>query len=102
MRLDTDPRFSKTQATESFTGIDELEIEVFQAMYGSCDFSVLKLFEGVRGIGKVVVQGSVGDGKYADWLARAMMSSPGTEVPTFSEKYVGGNKAWDAWTHGNR
>ena len=102
VRLDIDPRFTRMQAEESFSGVEELEIEVFQAMYGSCDFSVLKLFEGVRGVGKAVVQGSVGDGKYAEFLARSMMSAPGQEIPAFSEEYIGGNKAWDAWQHGNR
>ncbi|TKA73401.1 hypothetical protein B0A55_04284 [Friedmanniomyces simplex] len=58
VRLDTDPRFTRLQAEESFTGVEELEIEVFQSMYGSCDFSVLQLFEGVRGVGKAVVQGA--------------------------------------------
>lgn len=71
-------------------------------MYGSCDFSVLTLFESVRGVGKAVVQGSVGDGKYADWLARCMMSEPGAEVSPYSEQYIGGSKAWDAWQHGHR
>ncbi|KAK3626154.1 hypothetical protein LTR22_023275 [Elasticomyces elasticus] len=59
LRLDTDPRFTRLQAEESFTGVDELEIEVFQSMYGSCDFSVLHLFEGVRGVGKVLIKGSL-------------------------------------------
>jgi len=102
VRLDTDPRFTKLQAEESFSGVEELEIEVFQAMYGSCDFSVLNLFESVREVGKAVVQGSVGDGKYAEWLARTMMSPTDAEIPAFSEKYIGGDKAWDAWQHGNR
>ncbi|EMC97908.1 hypothetical protein BAUCODRAFT_66757 [Baudoinia panamericana UAMH 10762] len=102
VRLDTDPRFSRSQVEESFSGAEELEIEVFQAMYGSCDFSVLNLFEGVRGVGKAVVQGSVGDGRYADWLARCMMSEPGSTVPAYSEKYIGGSKVWSAWQHGNR
>ncbi|KAK3109416.1 hypothetical protein LTR53_017360, partial [Teratosphaeriaceae sp. CCFEE 6253] len=62
VRLDVDPRFTALHAQRSFTGIAELEIEVFQAMYGSCDFSVLRLFEGVRGVEKVVIKGSVGDG----------------------------------------
>ncbi|KAI7151881.1 hypothetical protein KC352_g28234, partial [Hortaea werneckii] len=31
VRLDTDPRFSSAQAEESFNGVEELEIEVFQA-----------------------------------------------------------------------
>ena len=47
VRLDTDPRFSNSLVEESFNGCDELYIDVFQAMYGSCDFTVLKLFEGV-------------------------------------------------------
>ncbi|KAH9845192.1 hypothetical protein Tdes44962_MAKER06766 [Teratosphaeria destructans] len=97
VRLDTDPRFSRSQVQESFDGVDELEIEVFQSMYGSCDFGNLKSFESVRGVGKAVVQGSVGDGKYADWLSRAMMSEPGTNLEPYSERYIGGSKAWDAW-----
>lgn len=30
VRLDCDPRYTKTQVTESFSGVDELEVEVFQ------------------------------------------------------------------------
>ncbi|TKA23186.1 hypothetical protein B0A50_07579 [Salinomyces thailandicus] len=102
VRLDTDPRFSQSQTEESFNGAEELEIEVFQSMYGSCDFSVLKLFEGIRGVGKAVVHGSVGDGRYAGWLAEVMMSPSGTDAPAFSERYIGGSKAWDAWQNGHR
>ncbi|RMY81201.1 hypothetical protein D0861_08397 [Hortaea werneckii] len=32
VRLDTDPRFTSFQAEESFNGVEELEIEVFQAI----------------------------------------------------------------------
>ncbi|KAI7622971.1 hypothetical protein KC343_g439 [Hortaea werneckii] len=32
VRLDTDPRFTSAQAEESFNGVDELEVEVFQAI----------------------------------------------------------------------
>jgi hypothetical protein len=102
VRLDTDPRFSRAQVSESFTGVEELDIEVFQAMYASCDFSTLSLFEDVRGVGRATVRGSVGDGKYADWLARCMMSGAGQIIPEYSEEYIGGNRAWDAWIHGNR
>ncbi|KAK3679971.1 hypothetical protein LTR78_000348 [Recurvomyces mirabilis] len=97
VRLDTDPRFTRAQVEESFMGVEELEIEVFQSMYASCDFNVLKLFEGVRGVGKAVVRGSVGDGRYADWLAGCMMSGKGAEVEGYSEMYIGGNKGWEAW-----
>jgi hypothetical protein len=102
VRLDTDPRFSKRQVEESFSGGQELEIEVFQAMYGSCDFSVLKLFEDVRGVGKVIIHGSLGDGIYANWLAKCMQQPEGTPATPYHEKYVGGMPAWDAWQNGNR
>lgn len=102
VRLDIDQRFGRQQVEESFTGVDELEIEVFQAMYGSCDFSNIQLFEGVRGVAKASVNGSVGDGRYAHWLAETMQQPRGSKATPFSEQYVGGNKAWDAWTHGNR
>ncbi|KXS93678.1 hypothetical protein AC579_3596 [Pseudocercospora musae] len=90
VRLDTDPRFSKAQATESFSGVEELEVEVFQSSYGTCDFAVLRLFEGIRGVGKATVQGSVGDGAYAKWLERTMMSAHTAETEEFSEEFVGG------------
>ncbi|KAI6980470.1 hypothetical protein KC318_g11060 [Hortaea werneckii] len=104
VRLDTDPRFTSSQAEESFNGVEELEIEVFQAMYGSCDFSVLSLFEGVRGVGRAVVRGSVGDGRYAGWLAESMMCHPGGERPLgFGEEgAVGRGEGRDVWQGGNR
>lgn len=102
VRLDTDPRYSKRQVEESFNGVEELQIDVFQAMYASSDFSVLRLFEGVRGVGKVTIMGSLGDGKYADWLARCMEMPIGASITPYYEKYVGGVPCWDAWTHGNR
>ncbi|KAI6836249.1 hypothetical protein KC332_g5498 [Hortaea werneckii] len=103
VRLDTDPRFTSAQAEESFNGVDELEIEVFQAMYGGCDFSVLGLFEGVRAVGRAVVRGSVGDGRYADWLARSMMCPPGEKPLGFAADGLGGGREGrDVWRDGNR
>ncbi|SMQ47480.1 unnamed protein product [Zymoseptoria tritici ST99CH_3D7] len=102
VRLDVDPRFSQNQVTESFTGVDALEIEVFQAMYGSCDFTTLKMFEDVRGVGKAVVQGSIGDGNYARYLEMCMTSPPGTDIPPFSEELTGGGKGWSAWLQVHR
>ena len=103
VRLDTDPRFTSAQAEESFNGVEELEIEVFQAMYGSCDFSVLGLFEGVRGVGRAVVRGSVGDGRYAGWLAQSMMCPPGEKPLGFAEgEGVGRREERDVWQDGNR
>ncbi|KAI7229357.1 hypothetical protein KC330_g7478 [Hortaea werneckii] len=104
VRLDTDPRFTSVQAEESFNGVEELEIEVFQAMYGSCDFSVLGLFEGVRGVGRAVVRGSVGDGRYAGWLAESMMCPPGGErLLGFGEEgIIGRAPGRHVWQDGNR
>lgn len=103
VRLDTDPRFSASQVEESFNGADELHIDVFQSMYGSSDFSVLKLFEGVRGVGKAKIEGSLGDRRYADWLAGVLMLPLGAEPrEPFWEEFVGGNPAWHAWAQGSR
>lgn len=102
VRLDTDPRYTRGEVEESFNGVEELEVEVFQAMYGSCDFSVLKLFEGVRGVENVKISGSLGDGKYSRWLTDTIKLPLGTVVPPYFEQFVGGVPAWDAWSKGNR
>ena len=66
-------------------------------MYGSCDFSVLKLFEDVRGVGRVNIEGSLGDGRYAHWLTRVMEMPFGHDPPPYNENL----RSWDAW-QGNR
>lgn len=72
-------------------------------MYGSCDFSVLRLFEGVRGVGRAVVRGSVGDGRYAEWLAQSMMCPPGERSSGFrEEEFEGRGEGRDVWQDGNR
>lgn len=96
LRLDIDPRLQAKDVEAAFTGVDSLEIEVWQAMFGSADTRVLKLFEGVRGVGKAKVLGSVSQ-RYSDWLTDCMRSPIGTVI----EPYVD-DRQWDAWTHGNR
>lgn len=86
VRLDTDPGFDREKATRAFSGAEELEIEVFQAMFNSSDFSVLKLFEGVRGVDKVKIGGSVGNGRYARWLEKVMMAREGEDVGSFEDE----------------
>lgn len=44
VRLDCDPNFTAKNAALSFTGMEELSIEVFQAQFGSSDYQVLRLF----------------------------------------------------------
>jgi hypothetical protein len=96
LRMDIDPRLRAKDVETAFTGVDTLEIEAWQAMFGSGDPRVLKLFEGVRGVGKVKVYGSVGQ-RYSDWLTLCMKSPLGSVVEPFVE-----DTQWDAWTHGNR
>jgi len=110
LRLDTDPRFTSSQATAAFSGAEFLQVKVWQSMFDGADNSVLKLFTGVRGVGVAKVTGC-DDEKLARWLEKKMM------MPIEEESREGGccqcrNKAdeeleWfgvarDAWTFGNR
>ncbi|PNS19249.1 hypothetical protein CAC42_2426 [Sphaceloma murrayae] len=86
VRLDVDARFTAQQVRDAFDGAQELTVEVMQAMYGSCDFEVLRAFEGVRAVGRARVVGSLGDGRYAGWLARTMMLAMGEEGSGWEEE----------------
>ena len=84
VRLDCDPNFSATKAENAFSGVEELTVEVFQAQYRSSNYKVLKLFEGVRGIQKASIYGSVtGFPEYVSWLQDAMMSEKDGVVDGF-------------------
>lgn len=86
VRLDCDPNFDAERARQAFSGVEELSVEVFQAQFGSCDFAVLRLLEGVRGVGRARVYGSVvGFGGYVDWLERVMMLAEGEVVDSYEE-----------------
>jgi hypothetical protein len=95
VRLDTDARFTAAQVRESFSGVEELQIEVFQSMYDSCDYGTLMLFEGVRGVGKARVYGSVGNGQYARYLEDVMMRAEGESVAAPDEHTLGRSLGWD-------
>lgn len=84
VRLDCDPNFSAKQAEDSFTGVEELFIEAFQVQFGGSDYSVLKLFEGVRGVKRATISRSVmGFPEYVEWLQRSMMAPVGCDVGDF-------------------
>ncbi|TVY33009.1 hypothetical protein LSUB1_G007574 [Lachnellula subtilissima] len=106
VRLDNDPNFSAQKAQESFTGVEELTIEVFQAQYGSSDYKVLRLFEGVRGVERTRVYGSItGFPEYAEWLQNVMSTPVGKEVDLFDKEkvllekavHVRSGDAYDIW-----
>ncbi|KAF9641073.1 hypothetical protein BFW01_g12879 [Lasiodiplodia theobromae] len=73
VRLDADPYFNAAEVTAAFSNADSLEVECWQAQFEACDYSVLRLFQDVRGIGRAKVSGSVGYG-FAHWLELVMES----------------------------
>jgi hypothetical protein len=120
VRLDTDPRFSFTQAKRAFSGAEYFELRVWQSTFDGCGADVLKLFTGVRGVRVCKVLGSVDEG-LARWLEGVMMGpveereEDGLEwCDCKGERYVKccgcerrvRNGAWfderDAWRFGNR
>lgn len=98
LRIDCDPRFTESDVTAAFSGVEELEVEATQAMFRASGNAVLMLFRGVRGVGKAVVQGSVERG-FAEWLENSMMSPVGSEVEELDDEAM---KLYDVWVHGNR
>jgi hypothetical protein len=89
VRLDCDPNFQACRATEAFTGAEEFTIEVFQAQFGSSDYKVLKLFEGIRGVKKSRVYGSVqAFPEYAKWLEAIMQTPKGMEIQSFNNESI--------------
>lgn len=94
VRLDCDPNFSLAKATNAFSGVEELTIEVFQAQFGSSDYKVLRLFEGVRGVKRARVYGSVtAFPKYVAWLEAAIVTPKESVVKAF-DKGGGGGGDW--------
>lgn len=89
VRLDCDANFKTNLATKSFTGVEELTIEVFQAQFGSCDYNVLKLFEGVRGVERTRIYGSVqAFPEYVEWLKWTMEAPIDAELEGFDKEKI--------------
>ena len=86
----------------AFTGVEELVVEVFQSSFQACDYRALEAFEGIRGVGRARVGGSVGR-LFAEWLEMCMMSLPGKEVGrAVGEEWEGERGLYEVWSHGNR
>ncbi|OMP83705.1 hypothetical protein BK809_0005086 [Diplodia seriata] len=83
IRLDTDPFFTAQDVAAAFSGAESLEVDCWQAQFEACDYSVLRLFEEVRGVGSVRVTGSVEPG-FAHWLELVMESPIETEEERMS------------------
>ncbi len=101
VRLDCDANFQKQKATEAFTGVEDLTIEVFQAQFGSSDYKVLRLFEGIRGVKRARVHGSVQSfPDYVCWLQNAIQTPIGEEIDEFLGEgvVVPQVRSYDIWT----
>ncbi|KAI0840132.1 hypothetical protein F5Y06DRAFT_294802 [Hypoxylon sp. FL0890] len=84
VRLDAEPGYDRAKATAQLSGKEEVVLEAWQAMWRGSGPDVLRLFEGVRGVRRAKVIGSVGGFEdYAKWLERAMMREVGATVEPF-------------------
>ena len=73
MRLECDPFYSPAKLAKAFTGMDELEVKVFRASFGTSDYRVLEGFSIIRGVKRAKVYGSVDRG-FAERLEKVMQS----------------------------
>lgn len=90
IRLDVDLPFEPEAAADAFTGMDELRVQVVQAVFLGCGMANLKCLEAIRGVKKVEVRGSTtGFGDYIEWLEEAMRTEPGGEVVEFKPSEPG-------------
>ena len=96
VRLDCDPFWTGEDLARAFSGVDELEVEAWQASFGVCDYSVLFAFTNVRNVGRAKVSGSGLPADFAAWLGNVMQSS---ELEVFPPRNP---VEWNEWTNGNR
>ncbi|KAB8296713.1 hypothetical protein EYC80_002133 [Monilinia laxa] len=84
VRLDCDPNFTEVRAEDAFNGMEGLTIRVEQSAFRGSDYQVLKLFEGVRGVKKTKISGSVsGFPAYVEWLQDVMKMPKGIDIAPF-------------------
>lgn len=82
--LDMELPYDREAVAKSFTGVDELSIDLRQSMFLSVSCNNLTVFDAVRGVKKVYISGSTtGFEDYIAWLKDAMTSPIGAEVAPF-------------------
>lgn len=82
--LDMELPYDRAAAAKSFTGVDELSIDLRQSLFLSVSCHNLTVFDAVRGVNKVYIGGSTtGFDDYIAWLKDAMTSPIGAEVAPF-------------------
>ncbi|KAL6700105.1 hypothetical protein J3F84DRAFT_362709 [Trichoderma pleuroticola] len=87
VRLDLPLPYDRKAAAESFSGLDELSIDLVQSMFLGVDSNNLAVFDAVRGVKNVRISGSTtGFEHYIAWLVNAMTSPVGAEVAPYEEQ----------------
>ncbi|KAL9471537.1 hypothetical protein ACSS6W_009478 [Trichoderma asperelloides] len=82
--LDVELPYDRAAVAKSFTGVDELSLDLRQSVFLSVSCNNLTLFDAVRGVNKVYISGSTtGFEDYIAWLKDAMTSPIGAEVAPF-------------------
>ncbi|KAK8066445.1 hypothetical protein PG997_013192 [Apiospora hydei] len=75
LRLDVAPTFDADQATALLSGLDELDVDGWQAQYLGADIGALRMLEGVRGVKRARVWAG-GYEAYAHWLQNQSIGEP--------------------------
>ena len=84
VHLDCEAAPERARVAQAFSGVEELELELAQAMYMRVGCENLTAFDRVRGVGKARIRGcTAGFEDYIAWLEAAMTSDPSADIPEF-------------------
>ncbi|KAI9158717.1 hypothetical protein HJFPF1_06715 [Paramyrothecium foliicola] len=84
LRLDCDVPYDRGAVAAAFSGLDELTIDLVQAVFMGVGCANLTRFDKVRGVARVTIRGSTtGFEDYVAWLQGAMTTTPGAAVADF-------------------
>ncbi|TWU77604.1 hypothetical protein ED733_007880 [Metarhizium rileyi] len=90
IRLDCDLPYSRETAAKALSHMDEVIVDVAQAVFLGAGCENLRVLEDVRGVGRVVIRGSTtGFERYADWL-QGVMEAEKAHVAAYMDEEVGG------------
>ncbi|KAH0595263.1 hypothetical protein MHUMG1_07012 [Metarhizium humberi] len=83
IRLDCDVLFSREAAAGALSHMDEVVVDVSQAVFLGAGRENLRVLEDVRGVGRAVIRGSTtGFERYVDWLTGVMEAEKGYVADT--------------------
>lgn len=84
LRLDCDLPYDRQRAAASFSGAEELHVQVTQAAFLGAGYENLRTLEDVRGVQQLTIRGSTtGFESYIAWLSQLLQSPMGTKAEDF-------------------